>query len=108
MVANRREQLEKFVRDNPGEAFARYGLAMELLHCGESEGALEQFRILHQQHPDYPAAYQQAGQLLLRLGRLEEARSVLQQGVAAAERRGDAHAAAEMRDLIEESAAPNA
>lgn len=103
MVANRREQLEEFVRKNPGEAFARYGLAMELIRSGESEAALEQFRVLHEQHADYPAGFQQAGQLLLGLGRREEARAILERGIAAAERRGDRHAAAEMQGLLAEA-----
>ncbi|HUX68002.1 MAG TPA: hypothetical protein VMV31_11005 [Terriglobales bacterium] len=103
MVANRREQLEEFVRKNPGEAFARYGLAMEMIRSGESEAALEQFRVLQEQHPDYPAGFQQAGQLLLGLGRKAEAKAVLERGIAAAGRRGDGHAAAEMRGLLEEA-----
>lgn len=104
MVANRRDQLEAFVRNNPGEAFPRYGLAMELMHSGAEEAALEQFRILHEKHPDYAAAFQQAGQLLLKLERRSEARAVLEHGIAAAERSGDGHAAAEMQALLEEAA----
>ncbi|MGH9481904.1 MAG: tetratricopeptide repeat protein [Terriglobales bacterium] len=103
MSASRREQLEEFVRKNPGEAFARYGLAMELMRSGDNDEALEQFRVLREQHPDYPAGFQQAGQLLIKLERSAEASAVLEKGIAAAERRGDSHAAAEMRGLLEES-----
>jgi predicted Zn-dependent protease len=102
MVANRREQLEEFVRQRPGDAFVRYGLAMELMRGGESEAALEQFRLLHEQHPDYAAGFQQAGQLLIALDRLEEARAVLERGLAAAGRTHDRHAAGEMQGLLDE------
>lgn len=102
MVANRRAQLEALVQANPGQAFARYGLAMDLASAGESDAALEQFRILHDQHPDYAAAFQQAGQLLLGLERPEEARDVLQRGLDAARRSGDVHAAGEMQALLGE------
>jgi predicted Zn-dependent protease len=102
MVANRREQLEEFVRQRPDDAFARYGLAMELLRGGESAAALEEFGRLHERHPDYAAGFQQAGQLLLALDRREEARAVLERGMAAAQRSHDRHAAGEMQGLLDE------
>lgn len=102
MVSNRREQLQEFVAKNPGDAFARYGLAIEIMRAGESEAALEQFHLLHEQHPDYPAGFQQAGQLLISLGRLDEARTILERGIAAAAKAGNMHAGKEMRGLLEE------
>lgn len=90
------------MREHPEDAFARYGLAMELTRAGESAAALEQFQLLHQQHPDYAAGFQQAGQLLMALERPVEARAVLQRGIAAATRRGDMHAGAEMQGLLDE------
>ena len=99
---SRREMLEAFVQQHPDDAFARYGLAMEIMGAGDAPAALEQFALLRQRHPDYPAAYHQEGQLLLRLGRADDARSVLEHGVEAAQRRGDAHAGSEMQALLEE------
>lgn len=95
--------LESFLRQNPGDAFARYGLAMELMRSGESEAALEQFRTLQARHPDYAPGFQQAGQLLLQLERRGEARTVLAQGLSAAERAGDRHAASEIQGLLAEA-----
>ncbi len=102
MVANRLERLLEFVRDHPGDAFARYGLAMEWMRAGDSDAALEQFAQLRQRHPDYPAGYQQAGQLLIGLRRHGEARALLAAGIAAARRQGDPHAATEMQGLVDE------
>ena len=51
--------------------------------------------------PDYVAAYQQAGQALVRLGRPPEAQDVLRQGIAVARGQGDQHAAEEMTGLLE-------
>ncbi|TAN23880.1 MAG: tetratricopeptide repeat protein [Acidobacteria bacterium] len=104
MAVNRREQLEEFLRHNPNDAFARYGLAMELMHRGESEAALVQFAQLQQQHPNYPAGFQQAGQLLLSLGRNGDAKTVLQRGLQAAATAGDRHAASEIQGLLDELA----
>ena len=102
MAVDRRAVLEEFLRQNPEDAFARYGLAMELMRSGDSAAALEQFQRLHEQHPGYAAGFQQAGQLLITLGRHAEARQALARGIAAAERAHDAHARGEMQDLLDE------
>src|SRR6185312_7608122 len=103
-MSSRLETLRVFVAQAPENAFARYGLAMELKQQGESDAALEQFQLLAERHPDYAAGFQQAGQLLLSLGRTSDARQRLLAGIAAAERTGDAHAAAEMRGLLDDAA----
>ena len=46
-------------------------------------------------------AYLQAGQVLARLGRDDEARAVYRAGVAAAQRAGDAHAAGELQGFLD-------
>lgn len=99
---NRREALESHLRDYPNDAFARYGLAMELKNTGDTAAALEEFGRLRQQHPDYVAGYHQAGQLLMALDRRDEARALLEQGIGVAARRGDQHAQAEMQGLLDE------
>jgi predicted Zn-dependent protease len=96
----RRQQLEEMLAEFPDDSFLRYGLAMELAGAGDSEGALARFNELMQQDPDYVPAYLQAGQLLARLGREAEARTVYQAGITAARRKGDDHAAGEMEGLL--------
>jgi hypothetical protein len=46
------------------------------------------------------AAYFQKGQVLAGLARFEEARQILQEGMAVARQVGDDHAAAEMSELL--------
>ncbi len=101
---SRREKLETFVREHPGDAFARYGLAMECAREGDSEAAVAEFRQLLAAHPDYVAGYFHYGQLLAKLGREEEARETLRIGIETADRQGDAHAASEMRAALDELA----
>ncbi len=97
---SRRQKLEEFVAKNPGDAFARYGLAMECVNSGETEAAEEHFRALLKVNPDYVAGYFHFGQLLMRLKRNDEAREVLSNGVAVAQRAGNPHAAEEMRAAL--------
>jgi Tfp pilus assembly protein PilF len=86
--------------EDPADPFLRYALAMEHLSGGNDEQALHQLKELITFSPDYVPAYQQAGQVLVRRGELDEARSVLERGIGQALKQGDPHAAEEMRGLL--------
>lgn len=94
--------LIEILTQNPTDAFARYGLAMEYTARGEHEVALEQFHQLTNTHPDYTAGYQMAAQVLIKLDRTSEARKQLEAGVAAAQRTGNALALNEMGAMLED------
>jgi len=97
---SRREQLEQFVAAKPGDAFARYGLALECVKLGDDQAAAGHFHTLLETNPGYSAGYFQFGQLLSRLGRLEEARKVLSDGIVVAQKSGDMHARDEMQAAL--------
>lgn len=97
---SRREVLEQFVAQKPADAFARYGLALECAKLGDEEAATGHFQKLLETNPGYVAGYFQFGQLLSRLGRLDEARRMLSNGVVAAQKAGDAHARDEMQAAL--------
>jgi len=94
--------LEEFLAANPTDAFARYGLAMECVNAGDDAAAAEQFRQLLAAHPDYLYGYFHYGQLLLRLSRGGEAQQTFRDGIAAAKKKGDAHALSELETALEE------
>jgi hypothetical protein len=98
----RRQILEDFVAAKPTDAFARYGLAMECANSGDSAAADEHFKALLASHADYVAGYFQYGQFLAKSGRVEEARSTLNSGIARARRTGDEHARSEMETALAE------
>jgi Tfp pilus assembly protein PilF len=97
---SRRELLERFVAENPADAFALYGLALECTKLGDNQAADESFRKLLEAHPKYVAGYQQYGQFLAGLGRLDEARKLLSDGIVAAQKAGDTHARDEMQSTL--------
>lgn len=99
---NRLAMLIEFLEQNPSDAFARYGLAMEHSRLGQTEAALEQFNRLLQLHPDYTNGYFMAAQALERAGRTGEAKKMLENGIAAAQRTGNRHALSEMSGMLEE------
>jgi tetratricopeptide (TPR) repeat protein len=97
---SRREVLEQFVADKPGDAFARYGLALECVKLGDDTAATGHFHKLLEIHPEYVAGYFQFGQHLARLGQIDEARKLLSDGIVVAQKTGDAHARDEMQAAL--------
>lgn len=94
--------LAQFLEQNPNDAFARYGLAMEYSKAGNTEQALAEFGKLLQIHPDYTNGYFMAAQTLERAGRTAEAKKMLESGIEAAKRTGNKHALSEMAGMLEE------
>ena len=94
--------LTEVLLQNPTDAFARYGLAMEYSKAGQVEHALEEFGKLLATHPDYTAGYFMAAQTLARAERLAEAKKMLQEGIASARRTGNLHAQSEMEAMLGE------
>ncbi len=92
--------LEQFVAQKPADAFARYGLALECVKLGDDAAAEAHFRKLMETNPEYIAGYFQFGQLLSRLGRFDDARKTLSDGIVAAQKSGDIHARDEMQAAL--------
>jgi tetratricopeptide (TPR) repeat protein len=97
----RREKLEAMLAEDPNDPELRYMLAMEYASAGDDEGAVRCFHEVLTRAPDYPPAYHQAGRALHRLGRIAEARNILERGIPVALRRGDSHTAGEMQELMD-------
>ena len=86
--------------DEPGDTFLRYSLAMELDKEGDHDASLARFAELTRDDPPYVPAYFMAGQQLVRIGRVDEARTILRDGITAARGQGDQHAAGEMTEFL--------
>ena len=94
--------LNEILTQNPNDAFARYGLAMEYSNRGEVETAMVEFGKLRVAHPDYTAGYFMAAQTLARASRVAEAKQMLEDGIASARRTGNGHALSEMEGMLTE------
>ncbi len=99
-MTTRREKIETMLLDEPGDTFLRYSLAMELDKEGANESSLEKLAELTRDQPPYVPAFFMAGQQLVRLNRVSEARSILCNGIEAARQQNDAHAAGEMSEFL--------
>jgi len=97
---DRLARLKALVQENPHDQFARYGLAMELAGQGQLEESWDEFQSLMSVDSEYLPTYFQAGQLLERLNRVEEARQVYHRGIAVAKRRGDLRTCSELESAL--------
>ncbi|MCA9236283.1 MAG: hypothetical protein KDA44_12490 [Planctomycetales bacterium] len=97
---SRREKIEAMLVDEPHDTFLRYSLAMELDKEGEHDASLAKLSELSADEPPYVPAFFMAGQQLTRLGRIDEARTFLRDGIEAARAQGNAHAAGEMSEYL--------
>jgi predicted Zn-dependent protease len=92
--------LNEVLTQNPKDAFARYGLAMEYSRQGDFDRAIAEFAILLENHPDYTAGYFMAAQTLVRAERSNDAKQMLHDGIASARRTGNLHAQSEMEAML--------
>ena len=94
--------LAEILMNDPRNAFARYGFAMEHAARGQYHAACEEFDTLLSHHSDYTAGYFMSAQTLLKANRAKDAIARLKEGIACAQRTQDTHTEAEMRALLDE------
>jgi tetratricopeptide (TPR) repeat protein len=100
--SERSVQLKEILDQDPANTLARYALGMEYSSLGETDAAVAAFHELIAQKPDYANAYFMAAQTLSNADRKNEAQELLKQGIDAAKRSNNRHAADEMSAMLEE------
>jgi|SRR5581483_5059192 tetratricopeptide (TPR) repeat protein len=100
MATNRLEMLKQMLAQDPKNSFARYGLAMEYANTGQLNDAVSAFQSLLESDQSYVAAYYHGGQALEKLGRVQEARAMYEQGIEASTRKGDLHTRSEIEAAL--------
>jgi Flp pilus assembly protein TadD len=96
----RKQQIEEMLAEEPNDPELRYALAMEHVSAGDDENAIRCFQELGTLRPDYVPAYFHLAQALIRRGRTDEARPVMERGITTARSKGDHHAADELQGLL--------
>ena len=97
---NRIQKIEAMLREEPADQFLRYSLALEYEKEGDHQRSLSLLDALSKDPQPYVAAFFMAGQQLAKIDRIAEARGYLRDGIEAARRAGDAHAAGEMSEFL--------
>lgn len=88
--------LEKLLGGPRDGALLRYSLGNEWLKAGDPAQAVEHLRAAVERDPKYSAAWKLLGRALTESGDKPAALAAYQQGIAAAQARGDVQAAKEM------------
>jgi len=101
---SRLDTFRALVAANPENALARFGLANEALKAGEYAEAIEHLRGYLDRHEDEGNAYGRLAEALIALGRTDEARDALRQGIDTAHRYGHPGMAADFGERLEEIA----
>ncbi len=96
------QRLVRFIKENPDDLFTRFALALEMVKIGEDQKAKTLFESILQIQADYPGLSYHFGKLYQRLGALNEAESLFQQGVQFASEKGDLHTKNELLQALEE------
>jgi predicted Zn-dependent protease len=104
---SRIEAFEEMIKDNPDEVMVWYGLATEYSKLERWADAASALKQVIRCNPDYTAAYQMLGSVLVRLDEKDEARRIWTEGIAAATRTGAWKAGQHMQGLLAESEAEN-
>ncbi len=90
------ETFEKMLATGKDNALLRYSLGNEYLKLGRADDACVHLQAALAFDPRYSAAWKLLGKALSETGAFTAARDAYQQGIAAAEAKGDIQAAKEM------------
>ena len=100
MSAKKLARIRALCEADPGNPFGWYSLAIEQKKT-DAAAALEIFARVHSEHADYLPNYYHYGQTLADDGEVDQAKAVLEQGIAVATKAGDAHTLGELRDALD-------
>jgi len=100
MATNRLDILKQMLEQDASNSFARYGLAMEFAKSGDLKSAVAEFKTLIAADNTYVAAYYHCGQTLEKLGDVDGARGIYEQGIAASSKKGDLHTLGEIEAAL--------
>jgi Tfp pilus assembly protein PilF len=101
MAQDRIAVLKTLAEQNPADAFARYGLALEYVKSGALSDAMAEFRTLLEHNPDYAAGYFHGAQTLEKLGDVAGARELYRRGIEVTTRTGDLHTRSELQGALD-------
>jgi Tfp pilus assembly protein PilF len=103
MTASRLTTLLNFLNEDPADAFTHYAIALEYVNMGNIRDAVAKFEEVITLDPSYVPAYHQLGLLFIREHRKIDAKAILERGIEAATKAGDAHAQMEMQEAVDDN-----
>src|SRR5947209_19877445 len=93
-------QLRKLLDKEPNDPFLLYGIALEYRKAGDLPAAIEHLDRVIALDPGYCYAYHQKGLAYEQGGDVEAAKGAYRDGIEAARKKGDLHAAQEIEGAL--------
>jgi Tfp pilus assembly protein PilF len=100
-MSDRLNKLLAMLQKEPNDTFLLYGIALEYKKANDSKLALDFLNRVIGLDAGYCYAYHQKGLIFEQVGDVESARQAYRDGVAAAKKKGDAHAEGEIAAALE-------
>jgi Tfp pilus assembly protein PilF len=100
-AGDRLPKLLQMLEKQPGDAFLLYGVALEYKKAGDYPKAIDYLERVLRVDGGYCYAYFQRGQVYEAMGDAESARTAYREGIAAATKKGDAHARDELQGALD-------
>lgn len=94
------DALERLLEHGDDNAGLRFALATRYFAAGQTEEAAQHARAAVELDRGYSAAWRLLGQILVRAGLDDEAKSAFRQGIEVAEAKGDRQVAKEMQVFL--------
>ncbi len=99
-MSERLQKLHALLERDPNDPFVLYGIALEHKKAGDAKSAIQFLDRTIAADSGYCYAYYQKGQVQESLGEADAARETYEHGIAAAQLKGDAHAASEIESAL--------
>ncbi len=101
-MSDRLTQLLEMQKESPGDAFIKYGIALEYMSRKDHDSAQKHFAELKTTHPDYLPMYYQLGKVYESLNKNEDAIHTYNEGIILARNQKDMHTLNELQNAMEE------
>lgn len=94
------KQLARQIRENPGDSFSKFALALEFRKQGELKKARILFEDILSNDPDYVGIYYHLGKLYQTIDRPEDARKLFLDGIEVAEQQNETRTKSELQEAL--------
>ncbi len=97
------KKLARFIRENPGDSFSKFALALEFLKEGHLKKARILFEDIRNNEPEYDGVYYHLGKLYERQDRLEDALETYKKGIEVAANNENKRNVSELKEALAEA-----
>lgn len=96
------KQLARQIKNNPGDSFSKFALALEFRKKGEFKKARILFEDILSSDPDYVGVYYHLGKLYEALDQLDDAQTLYQEGIAVANEQDEQRTEKELKEALQQ------